>query len=226
MWMLDGLRRKRIGEESKEVKLKEMSVLGRDQIDEWLSTGVALYDEGKFEKAIEYYDKVLAIEPSWEAWNNEGNALRQLGRLNEALHCFEEALKLNPEGLEAWHGKGNVLIDMNKREKGLFCYDKALKLHPADSRKAEFLSEKGGLLANMGKERDADECFQMALALDPQNWIVRVNRALSSIYTGNADKFTEYLEKAIEVVPENERLKRIKEIQELMEKQLGFRLKK
>ncbi|MCW3130787.1 MAG: tetratricopeptide repeat protein [Methanophagales archaeon] len=184
MGVLEGFRKKQIGErpigvKSKTSSKKEATVSEKEQIAEWLITGVSLYDEGKFEKAIEYYDKILAIEPSWEAWNNKGNALRQLGKFDEALHCLEEALKLNPEGLEAWHGKANVLIDLNKAEEGLSCYDKALKLHPEDSKKAMILSEKGVLLAYMGKERDADECLQVALALNPQNYLVWVNYILT-----------------------------------------------
>ena len=217
MGVLDRFGKKKINE--------SLMVPSAKELTDWVNTGITLSEEGDFEKAIGYYDKVLAIRSLWEVWNNKGNALRQLGIFNEARHCFEEALKINPEGIAAWAGKGNVLVDLNEEEEAIFCYNKALMLCPEDSRKAVILSEKGALLAIMGKEREADECFQMALALDSQNYLIRLNKALSYIHPINADKLTECIERAIEAVPEDERPQKFEEMQELVEKELGCRLK-
>ncbi|MCW3129922.1 MAG: hypothetical protein N2V75_07490, partial [Methanophagales archaeon] len=56
-------------------------------------------------------------------------------------------------------------------------------------------------------------------------WHDIVNRALFYIYSKNVDKFIEYLKRAIEIFPEEDRLRRIKEIEKFAEEQLGFRLR-
>jgi tetratricopeptide (TPR) repeat protein len=189
----------------------------RQQIDEWINMGISLFDEERFEEAIKYYDKVLAFELSCIALNNKGNALRRLGRFDESLCCFEEALKLNTEHSAPWHGKANVLVDLGKIDDTLFFYDKALKAHPEDSVKGMILSEKGSLLVSLGREREADECFRLALALDPQNYMVLANIAFVYLLSGKTDNFAEYIKRAIEVVPEYERPRKIKEIQDKIE---------
>ena len=118
MGVLDRFGKKKINE--------SLMVPSAKELTDWVNTGITLSEEGDFEKAIGYYDKVLAIRSLWEVWNNKGNALRQLGIFNEARHCFEEALKINPEGIEAWAGNGNVFSDLNEKEEAILCYNKAL----------------------------------------------------------------------------------------------------
>ncbi|MDO8727095.1 MAG: tetratricopeptide repeat protein [Candidatus Methanoperedens sp.] len=189
----------------------------RNQMDGWIEKGILSYNAERFEEAIKYYDKVLEVEPSWIALNNKGNALRSLRRFGEALHCFEEAIGLNAEDWHPLHGMANVLADLGRTEEALLLYDKVLKSHPEDLIKASVLAEKGGLLSIIDRKREADECFKLALALDPQNYVVLSNIALSCVYSGNKDKIIEYIERTMEVIPESERPKKIKVILDLID---------
>jgi tetratricopeptide (TPR) repeat protein len=60
--------------------------------------GLALDNLGKYEQAIECYDKALEIEPNYIlAWYNKGNALGNLGKPEEAIECYDKALQIEPD---------------------------------------------------------------------------------------------------------------------------------
>ena len=59
--------------------------------------GLALYNLGKYEEAIEWYDKVLKIDPNdVNALNNKGLALNNLGKYQEAIEWYDKALEIDP----------------------------------------------------------------------------------------------------------------------------------
>lgn len=191
----------------------------RDEIGKWIDEGIALARKREFWRAIEYYDKVLAIEPSsWAALNNKAFALSNLGRLDEALRCVEEALKLNPECAESWIGKATICMDLGRTKEAISCFETGLKLPLEDSKKAETLSMYGNFLAAIGEQMKAEKCFRLALVLEPQNFTVLVNIGISYLYSKNADKAREFLKRAIDTVPKVERGAKMEQIKQLLSK--------
>ena len=60
--------------------------------------GVALGNLGKYEIAIEWYDKALTINPAYiDALNNKGISLGILGNYTEALDWLDKVLEIDPE---------------------------------------------------------------------------------------------------------------------------------
>ncbi len=60
------------------------------------NVGIALFDQGKFEEAIEHYDRAIAIDPGFaEAHSNRGNALQRLKRFGEAEEAYRRAIELS-----------------------------------------------------------------------------------------------------------------------------------
>jgi tetratricopeptide (TPR) repeat protein len=65
--------------------------------DTQYNKGVELLDAGKYEEAITYFDKALAIEPNdVDALNNKGIALHNLGKNQEAIALFDKVLLIKP----------------------------------------------------------------------------------------------------------------------------------
>src|SRR5205809_812901 len=55
--------------------------------------GIIQYEKRNFKKAVEYYQRALAINPRMpEALNNLGNASRTIGDMEGALNAYQEAL--------------------------------------------------------------------------------------------------------------------------------------
>jgi tetratricopeptide (TPR) repeat protein len=76
--------------------LEEASRLAPLDKDLWINGGVLLSAHlGKYEKALEYYERALEIDPAdGYAWHARGEALKALGRTSEADAAFEKAKEL------------------------------------------------------------------------------------------------------------------------------------
>ncbi len=90
---------------------KRASELDPDDEKPLFNLGLALKRMGKFDEAIQAYDKALAISEDPETWNNKGNALARLGRFDEAVESFRNALRLKPDYETA---RVNMTICANK----------------------------------------------------------------------------------------------------------------
>jgi tetratricopeptide (TPR) repeat protein len=59
----------------------------------WYSQGHVLSELGRYEGALDRYDRVLEIKPdSYQAWCDRGYALEHLERYEEAIASFEKAI--------------------------------------------------------------------------------------------------------------------------------------
>jgi tetratricopeptide (TPR) repeat protein len=81
-------------------------MINSTQLETLYNTANNFYDNQKYDEAIQYYDKVLAINPSAVgALNSKGLALDHLQRYDEALQSFELDTS-NPKALD---GKASIL---------------------------------------------------------------------------------------------------------------------
>ena len=66
-------------------------------IDELVSKGKSLLEEGNFEEALSNFEQALLQDPADpDLWNHKGTALRSMGRYEEAMECFNKSLELDP----------------------------------------------------------------------------------------------------------------------------------
>ena len=63
--------------------------------EEWFELALK---EKDLRKKVEYYNKVLEIEPeNAKAWNNKGIALSKLEKYEEAIECFDKSLSIKDD---------------------------------------------------------------------------------------------------------------------------------
>ncbi|MBW9223743.1 tetratricopeptide repeat protein [Methanothermococcus sp. SCGC AD-155-E23] len=75
-------------------------------VEKWLSEGDILYEQGRYEEALEYFDKVLEINPNCaDAWSRKGLTLARLGRYEEAIRCFDKSLSIRNDFEIIWAKK-------------------------------------------------------------------------------------------------------------------------
>src|SRR5439155_1201383 len=80
------------------------------RLESLYNRGSVLQSLGQHDRALESYDRALALQPGdAEALNNRGVALNELGRHAEALQSFDLALAVRPEYAEALNNRGNAL---------------------------------------------------------------------------------------------------------------------
>jgi tetratricopeptide (TPR) repeat protein len=81
----------------------------QSQISKDLNDGYKLHEEGKYDEAIECYDKALEIDPNnADAWNSKGMILGNSGKdtLDNVIIYFDKALAIQPNNVAALRNKG------------------------------------------------------------------------------------------------------------------------
>jgi tetratricopeptide (TPR) repeat protein len=54
--------------------------------------GILLNDLGKYEQAIQYFNKAIEIgEGNGKAWNNKGISFYSLSKYEQAIKCYDKA---------------------------------------------------------------------------------------------------------------------------------------
>jgi hypothetical protein len=70
---------------------------------------------GHYDEAIQWYDKVLNIDPTnISALNNKGVALYNLGHYDEAIQWYDKVLAIDPNDSDAKYNKSIALLSLSK----------------------------------------------------------------------------------------------------------------
>jgi tetratricopeptide (TPR) repeat protein len=137
----------------------------------WYNKGVDLYyKQGKFQEALQSFDRVLEIEPEHAgAWNGRGICLKELGRYEEAIQCFNKVIALNPTDEEVYYNRGEALEklgktngDMKLFEEAIKSFDAVLNLNPYHVYAWNY---RGVCLKELGRYEEAKRCFDHAQLL-------------------------------------------------------------
>ena len=76
-------------------------------VEEWNKRGIELTSRGKYEKAMDAYNKALEADPQFDgAWYNKGIALSKLGKYEKALYAYIKATEINPQDADGWYNQG------------------------------------------------------------------------------------------------------------------------
>jgi Flp pilus assembly protein TadD len=179
---------------------EEFSIQGDQQrgtADNWVDEGNTLYAHGKYDEAIQAYDKAIEINPQdADAWYYKGTALDMLRKYDEAIQAFDRAIEINPQDADAWYEKGWNLGELGKHEEAIEALDEAIRLDP---NYASAWEDKGWNLGELGKHEEAIQALDKAIDIDPQYayaWLIR-GRVLYN--QGKYDEAIQAYDKAIEI---------------------------
>jgi tetratricopeptide (TPR) repeat protein len=96
--------------------------------------GLALHSQGKYDEAIQAYEKAIKIDPRHAAaWNDKGLALYSQEKYDEAIKCFDEAIRLDPTttkdiAIDAWDNKGDAFDAQTRYDEAITCYNRAREI--------------------------------------------------------------------------------------------------
>jgi tetratricopeptide (TPR) repeat protein len=130
--------------------------------------------EGRYNEAIECYDKVIEIDPQFSsAWNDKGAVLLALGRNNESLSCLEKSIEIDPNYDLAWCNICEALVKLDEQEEARECLDNALNLATSPQTKAN-LAEISLMLKEYEKFQSlVKEVIHWTNEKDPFRFIMR-----------------------------------------------------
>ena len=73
-----------------------------DEIQDLVTKGQLLMDDGKYDEALGLFEQALLLnQDDPDLWNHKGVALRSLGRYEESLECFNKSLEIDPRDKRA-----------------------------------------------------------------------------------------------------------------------------
>jgi tetratricopeptide (TPR) repeat protein len=128
-----------------------------------------LNELGRYQEAVEWYDKVLEKDPKFiTSINNKGVALANLGYYQQALNWYDKALKQVPGDLDMIANKARILgIEQDKYTDALKLINSYLKKNPDHK---GLLCNKEEILDKMGYKDNALSIKKKLIELYSDNY--------------------------------------------------------
>ena len=127
------------------------------------------FHRGLFERALRHYSKVIEFNgANVRAWTGQVRMLIELGEYGEAKVWADKALNLFPEEPELLAAKGVALARVGDLQGAMSFCDAAVESH--GNTPYIWLARGDVLLAR--KEKRAEYCFEKALSLAANHWLV------------------------------------------------------
>ena len=148
--------------------------------------GSLLDNDGKLNKAMEYYQTALRYSPTFpEAHFFLGNALEEQGKPDEAIAEYQKALWFRPMQEQTHIFMAIALAKQKKYDEAIAHYKEALKLNP-DSAPAH--SNLARIYQTQGRFDDAIAHYVAALEIDPKLSIAHNNLGILLLQKGKSGR--------------------------------------
>ena len=163
---------------------------------EWNKEGLSLLEKGKYEEALNCFNKALGLDPGVaQLLNNKGYALYNIGKngnnsyyIERSIEVYNQAISKKSDYDKAYYNKGLSLMYLNKYDEGKKCFKKVLEITPSDSDAEARIKECDSAMSShltKGKiselMKKADSCYdnkeyekaitlyEAVLVIDPDN---------------------------------------------------------
>jgi len=168
---------------------------------EWdfVTTGVSYQLGGQPEKALEWYERALAIAPGQpQVLGNLGTLYLEMNDLDNAAEVFLTAIERDPAQIESVVNLSSLYLLQSEPEKALDICRRALEIQPG-LHAASF--NKGRALFTLERYEEAERAYRQALELQPDD--VRYQAALAALLmkTGRSEEAIDAYEEVLEADP-------------------------
>ena len=143
--------------------------------------GLTYQDTDKYDKAIEQYDKSIALNPnSAQAFINRGAAKYSLDQhedaIKDAIKDFDKAIRLNPDHASAYLNRGAAKYSLDQHVEAIKDFDKAIRLNPDNT---AAYNNRGYTKYSLGQHVEAIKDYDKAIRLNPDYAADYLNRGLA-----------------------------------------------
>jgi len=149
-------------EQEKAEKRKQSSA----EVQAMFDNGLKLADQGKYQEAIEEFNKALEKDPEQSnIMAHIADCYSKMDKNNEAVEMYQKAIGVSPNDGALYTNLGVVLSKMGKNAESQEAFKKAASLNPASS--AQNFYNIGATLVNNGRTAEAADAFKQAISADP-----------------------------------------------------------
>lgn len=160
--------------------------------------GLKLYQEGKFEEAVEIFNELIVREYGKVEFHlYRGRILTRLRKNEQALADFDLLVSLEPYNTDFISDRGVVLHLMGRNEEALSELDRAANLDPRNPYR---YSSRAFLKDRIGDFHGSIEDYEKAIELDPEDAVSFNNKGLVEEKLGNKQRAKNSFEKADNLV--------------------------
>ncbi|GHT74082.1 hypothetical protein FACS189456_5210 [Bacteroidia bacterium] len=135
-----------------------------------------------YDLAIEYYQKVIEIDPDFGTYNNIGLAYHHRENYAQAIKYYQKALEIDPKSAPVYGNMGNAYAFQGNYTQAIKCYQKALEIDPDDT---SVYHNMGGAYYKQKNYTQAIKCYQKALENDPND--ADTHRNMGNAYGGQGN---------------------------------------
>ncbi len=130
--------------------------------------GIIYQELGNFDRAIEFYERVLKLKPKKleDVYLGLGISFKAIGDYKKSLDNYENAIRVNPKCISAHNNLGNLNKQLGFYERAIDCFIKAIEIKPKYANAHHNL---GLTFQDLGKKREAKKSFETAIELEPDN---------------------------------------------------------
>jgi len=158
------------------IKWKETTIEANSDAITLNNRGITLRKSGKYQHAIESYNKAIELNPQYaDAYNNRGFAYYLKGQHDRAIDDLNKAIEIDPGFVLAYINRGNAYDDKGQSDRAIEDFNKAAAINPNSA----LIYYNRGLSYHRKKQYDkALEDFNKAIILDPNDAETYYSRGL------------------------------------------------
>ncbi|MDN3690207.1 tetratricopeptide repeat protein [Cyclobacterium jeungdonense] len=141
-----------------------------------LETGITYYKEGKFEEALQVFDRLVNLEgPQAQYLHYRARIQSRLGALDQAINDFDALMELEPYNTTFISDRAVVLHLLKRNDEAMHAFDQALNLDPKNPYR---YSSRAYFKDRIGDFQGAIADYERAIALDPEDAIAQNNKGM------------------------------------------------
>ena len=173
------------------------------------SQALAAFEEGDFDRAIEFCNLVIELAPDLAVelnpilamvYNDRGNVYADQREYDRAIADYSEALQRNPDYEVAYNNRGVAYANQGEYDRAIADYSKALQCIPEY---AIAYNNRGDAYANQGDYDQAIADYSEALRLGPEDAETYKSRGDLYFRIGQRDRAIADYSEALRINPED-----------------------
>jgi len=203
-----------------EIKLKKIKgLILTPELKKDLETGNKLYDEKKYEQAIEVYKNLLQKYPDAYIVNlNIGNCYFQMEKYDEAEKYYKKIIEINPENPDALIAIGNCYLNRGQKEEAIKWYN---KISFEKIKNPTVLYNLGNNFYENSQFNEALKYYKKAIELDENFLEARYQLGLTYIALGKYKEALIEFENYLNYDSESSKAEQVKNFIEYLKKELA-----